>query len=119
MSKARTIVGWVSVILLAGAFSMAAIGKLSGAATPMFEAWGYAPWFMMLTGVLELLGAIGLLVPKTSRYAILGLSGLMLGAAYTHLSHAETDQVIRPIIFLLVLGVAWWARGGSSASAEG
>ena len=80
-SRAKTISSWVLVILLAAAYLLAAIGKLTGSATQMFDGWGYAPWFATLIGVLELSGAIGLLIPKLTRFAILGLSVIMIGAS--------------------------------------
>ncbi|MDH3402679.1 MAG: DoxX family protein [Acidobacteriota bacterium] len=109
-SKGRTTASWILVVLLAALYLMAAVGKLSGAATAMFEGWGYPAWFAILIGVAELAGAIGLLVPRTTRYAVIGLALIMLGAAYTHLSHGEGLQVLRPVIFLAGLGGIWLLR---------
>lgn len=111
VSKAKVVAGWVLAALLAAAYLLAGTGKLTGAAAPMFEGWGYAAWFATLIGVLEVCGAIGLLVPWTTRYAVLGLTVIMLGAIYTHLANGETLQVLRPIIFLVVLWLIWWLRG--------
>jgi uncharacterized membrane protein YphA (DoxX/SURF4 family) len=110
LSKGRTIVSWVLAVLLALAFLASAAGKLTGAATQTFAHWGYPPWFATLIGVFELAGAVGLLIPKTTRYAVLGLTALMFGAAYTHLANHEGIQVLRPAIFLAVLWVLWWLR---------
>ena len=101
---------WVLALLLALAFLAAAAGKLTGAATRMFAYWGYPAWFATLIGMLELAGAIGLLIPKTTRYAAMGLTVIMFGAAYTHLANHEGWQVLRPSIFLVVLWVVWWLR---------
>ena len=118
--KVRLIVSWVLVVLIAAAYLMAALGKLSGAATEMFAGWGYPIWFMTLIAVLELTGVIGLLIPMTTRYAVFGLTGIMLGAMYTHLANNEGIQVVRPIIFLAVLWIVWWLRRvpAKSAAAE-
>lgn len=110
VSKVRTIVSWVLAVLLALAYLAAAAGKLTGAANQMFAHWGYPAWFATLIGVLELAGAIGLLIPKTTRYAVLGLTVIMFGAVYTHLANHEGLQVLRPIIFLAVLWAVWWLR---------
>lgn len=123
MNNARTrkIAGWVLSILLAVAFLLAALGKLTGGATEMFAGWGYAAWFATVIGVLEALGAVGLLVPRTRSWAAVGLSGIMVGAMYTHLSHGEGGQVVRPLVFLIVLGIVWWLRrtaGGPSAALQ-
>lgn len=85
-TRIRTIVGWVLAVLLAAAYAVSAIAKLTGAATEMFAGWGYPAWFATLIGGIELVGAAGLLIPKTRRWAVLGLTVVMLGAAYTHLS---------------------------------
>ncbi len=117
-AKTRSVIGWILVALLAAGYGLAALGKLTGAQTEMFSGWGYPAWFAMLIGVLELAGALGLLIPKTTRYAILGLTGIMLGAGYTHLANGEGVQVLRPVIFLAVLWLVWWLRrlgGGRSA----
>ncbi len=113
-SNVRNIIGWVLVVLLALAYLAAAAGKLTGAATQMFAQWGYPAWFATLIGVLEITGAIGLLIPKTTRYAVLGLTVIMIGAAYTHLANQEGLQVLRPTIFLALMWTVWWLRRTSN-----
>ena len=108
--KSRTVIGWVLTVILALAFLASAAGKLIGAATQMFAHWGYPPWFATLIGVLELAGAVGLLIPRATRYAILDLTVIMLGATYTHLANHEGIQVLRPGIVLAVLWIVWWLR---------
>lgn len=110
LSKMRTIIGWGLAILLALGFFAAAAGKLKGAADQRFAHWGYPAWFATLIGVLELVGGIGLLIPKTTYYAVLGLTVIMLGATYTHLANHEGLQVLRPVIFLAILWAVWWLR---------
>ena len=113
----RTVIGWVLAVLLALLFLASAVAKLTGVATPMFAHWGYPRWFATLIGVLELSGAVGLVIPKATRYAILGLTALMFGAAYTHLANHEGIQVLRPVIFLAVLWTVWWLRGSARKGA--
>ena len=109
-SKVTNIIGWVLTVLLGLLFMVSSLGKLTGAATPMFDQWGYPAWFAMTIGVFELAGGIGLLIPKLARYAILGLTGIMIGAAYTHLANGEGLQVLRPLIFLAALWAVWVLR---------
>ena len=97
-------------VLVALAFTASAATKLTGVATPMFTHWGYPAWFATLIGILELTGAVGLLIPRITRYAILGLTVIMFGAAYTHLANHEGIQVLRPVIFLAVLWAIWGLR---------
>ncbi|GJM45159.1 MAG: hypothetical protein DHS20C21_20010 [Gemmatimonadota bacterium] len=114
-SRVFGIIRWVLAVLLALAYSLAALGKLTGAATEQFAGWGYAPWFAMLIGGLELAGGVGLLVPKLTRTAVLGLTGIMLGAIYTHVANAEAGQALRPVIFLALLWTLRWLRGKAAA----
>jgi uncharacterized membrane protein YphA (DoxX/SURF4 family) len=110
LSKARIIISWVLAVLVALAFMASAVAKLTGVATPMFAHWGYHVWFATLIGVLELTGAVGLLIPRITRYAILGLTVIMFGAAYTHLANHEGIEVLRPVVFLAVLWAIWGLR---------
>ena len=117
-SRTKTILSWALAALLAAGYAMAALGKLTGAATEMFAGWGYAPWFATLVGVLELSGAVGLLIPKLTRLAILGLGGIMIGATYTHLANGEGLQVLRPMIFAALLLTLWWSRARATTESE-
>jgi putative oxidoreductase len=102
LSKMRVVIGWVLAVLLTLGFLAAATGKLTGAATQTFARWGYPAWFA---------GGIGLLIPRTTRYAVAGLTVIMFGAIYTHLANHEGLQVLRPVIFLALLWTVWWLRG--------
>ena len=101
---------WILAILLGAAFLLAGISKLTGAATPMFAGWGYPAWFAVLIGILEVAGAFGLLFPRTTRPAVLGLGVIMVGALGTHLVNGEPLESIRPVIFGALLGLLWWLR---------
>lgn len=116
MQKALYVVSWVFAGLLAILFLLAGAGKLGGGATEMFAKWGYPAWFAIFIGVAEVAGAIGLLVPKLTRLAILGLTFVMIGAAYTHLAAGEGFAVLRPVIFTIFLWLIWFLRGTSSSA---
>ena len=113
MASTRKISTWIMVVVFAALFALASLGKLTGQATAMFEAWGYPAWFATVIGVAELAGAIGLLIPKTTRWAAVGLALIMLGAAYTHLAIGEGAQVVRPLVFLGGLSAILLLRRGS------
>jgi uncharacterized membrane protein YphA (DoxX/SURF4 family) len=110
MSKGPLIISWVLAVLLGAMFLAAGAGKFGEDAGPMFAAWGYAPWFAVFVGACEVLGGIGLLVPRTTRLAVMGLTPIMLGAAYTHVANGEGMDILRPIVFLVLLWVLWWLR---------
>ncbi len=108
--KTSNIISWIFIVLLALGFLLASLGKLTGGQTAMFSNWGYPEWFAIFIGIAELVGVIGLLIPKTTKLAILGLTAIMLGAAYTHLANGEDLQIIRPLIFSILLWSVWFLR---------
>lgn len=113
-SSSNTFWAWACVILLAAGFSLAALPKLMGHAGEIFAHWGYPSWFAPLVGVIELIGVVGLLVPRTTRLAVYGLTAVMLGAMYTHLAHGETYDLLRPIVYTILLWMIWWFRRPSA-----
>lgn len=87
-SRGMNVVLWVLQILLAAYMLIDhAVPKLLGLGTSveMFEDIGLGQWFRYLTGTLELLGSIGLLIPRVAGLAALGLAGVMVGATLTNL----------------------------------
>ncbi len=77
-----------------------------------FERWGYPLWFMYLTGAVEVLGAVVLLIPRLAAVAALGLSGVMVGAVATHLMHSEWMMLVIASVILLM--AMWRAYAGRS-----
>lgn len=106
----KHITGWALAVILALAFLMAGGTKLSGQAEMVenFDKWGLSSTAMYLIGLAEILGAIGLLVPRTRFLAALGLMALMLGAIGTHLLNTET--FVPPLVLLLLLSLLAWVR---------
>src|SRR6266481_3908986 len=78
-SKISNIVLWVLQLAAAGMFLMVGFLKLSGNAqlVGLFQAIGLGQWFRYLTGALEVVGAILLLIPRMSGLAALMLAGIM------------------------------------------
>ncbi len=74
-----------------------------------FTRWGYSPAFMYVTGALEVLGAIGLLIPRLSSLASLCLAALMLGAITTHLLHGEWPMLAVASAIMLTAFFRGWA----------
>ncbi len=84
-AKNRTI--WGIRILLALVFGAAATAKLAGVPQMVanFEAIGFGQWFRYLTAVVELIGVVLILVPRTAFFGGLWLGGTMVGAVASHL----------------------------------
>jgi uncharacterized membrane protein YphA (DoxX/SURF4 family) len=69
-------------------------------------------------GVLEVLGAIGLVLPRLlglapvlTPLAALGFVGLMIGAIVTHLRRGERQLIIFNIALMLLALFVFWGRG--------
>jgi putative oxidoreductase len=102
---------WILQIGAAGMFLMVGFFKLSGdpQMVGLFDAIGFGQWFRYLTGSLEVLGAVLLLIPRLSGLGALLLAGAMLGAVATHL-FVVGGSPLPAIILLIVTGVIAWGR---------
>ncbi|MDX5364131.1 MAG: DoxX family protein [Pseudazoarcus pumilus] len=80
----------VLIFLASGGAKLAALDFEVAA----FTRWGFPLWFMTLTGVLEVAGAVGLLMHRLAALAAGCLALLMLGAIATHVLHAEWLMLI-------------------------
>jgi putative oxidoreductase len=110
-SKAMNITLWVFSGLLAALFVIAGGAKFIGAMDDDFIRWGYTLGFAAMVGILEVVGAVGLLFKRTAGWAAVGLMVIMLGAMWTHIAHAEYIMLLLPIAVFLSLGFVAWGRG--------
>ena len=112
--RALNITLWVVQILLAALFAFAGINKLLALQPEVVEGFtriGLGQWFRYLTGGLELAGAIGLLIPRLSGLAALGLAGVMVGAVFAHvLALPPVALAIVPAVLSVVLVLIARAR---------
>lgn len=100
---------WALQILLSVVFLLAGSGKLAGA-EPMvatFERIGLGQWFRVLTGGLEILAAVLLLIPRPAGVGALLLAVTMLGAVLTHLFVIGGSPVAAFILMILAVFVVW------------
>ncbi|GAB3489853.1 DoxX family protein [Amycolatopsis cihanbeyliensis] len=111
------VVLWVLQVVLAAEFLYSGYLLFSGGDTvDTFEQLGLGQWLRYLTGVLEVAGAIGLLIPRLAGLAALGLAGVMVGATATEIFVLEDGSPVLPLILLLVCaGVAWFRRASTLA----
>lgn len=112
MSKGKTIVAWILQILLAGLFVMSSLPKLTGDAETIanFERWGMPGKMYLVIGAFELLGAIGLVIPRLAGLAAAGLILIMAGALVTHLTHNEMSMAPVPLVVMILLGAVVYLR---------
>ncbi|WP_237745085.1 DoxX family protein [Kribbella catacumbae] len=106
-----TVALWILQLILASQFVMAGVLKLSGneAMVTMFTEIGAGHWFRYVVGVLEVAGALGLLVPRLCGLAALGLAGVMAGAVVTNVFVLGYSPVVA-FAFLLAAGLIAWFR---------
>ena len=114
---------WVLQILLALTFLAAGLTKLSQPRQKLATSMGWVEDFsdpgVRAIGALEVLGALGLLVPALTGVATVlvpvaavGLALLMIGAAATHRRRGELPMIgINAVLLVLAVAVAW-ARFG-------
>jgi uncharacterized membrane protein YphA (DoxX/SURF4 family) len=59
----------------------------------LFSQIGLGQWFRVVTGVVEVTGAVALLIPGLASIGALWLGGTMVGAVATHLFVLHTSPV--------------------------
>jgi uncharacterized membrane protein YphA (DoxX/SURF4 family) len=103
---------WTTIglqVLLGLGFLVSAISKLTGAADAMREQLEIAPWFWILTALVEILGAAGMLAgtrfPRLAAPAGLWITGLMAGALVAHLRVGDPFTNMIPAAVYLVLAL--------------
>jgi putative oxidoreductase len=105
-SCARTAIAWTLQVLGALLFINFGFGKVAGTnagAIDTFEQIGLGQWLRVVVGSLELLGAIGLLVPALAGLAGACLAALMVGAISVELFVVDDGSVTTPLICLVVV----------------
>jgi putative oxidoreductase len=103
IGKGRLITMRILSGLVALAFLAAGGAKLAGVAAmvELFDKVGLGQWFRYFTGLLEVAGAIGLLILRYAFYAAIVLAIVMVGAVITHLTVIGGSPL--PAVALLAL----------------
>src|ERR1700738_4462576 len=114
----RTIVTWVLSALLALAFLSAGAMKLISHPIEVqaFQSFGYPLWFLYVTGLLEVTGAILVLVPRVAFVGAGLLTCVMVGAVFAHLTHRQAAMMAPAAVLLIVALVVGTLRGWGRAS---
>jgi uncharacterized membrane protein YphA (DoxX/SURF4 family) len=112
---------WVVQILLAVAFAGAGFMKVSQPLENLSKRMGWVNSVgergVRTIGILEILGAIGLILPVAFRVlpwltpiAAIGLVLTMIGAAILHIRRNEISSVAPTIVLLLLAAFIVWGR---------
>jgi len=99
-------------VLVALTFVAAGSGKLVGSAqmVALFDAVGLGQWFRYVTGLLEVLGALLLIVPGKTAFGAVLLACVMAGAVVAHLTVLHTAPTAPLVLFALTALIAWGRR---------
>ena len=99
----RRIGAWTLQGIVAAAFLAAGFAKLAGVPfmVGLFEQIGIGQWFRVVTGVVEVAGAVALLVPGLASIGGLWLGFTMVGAVTTHLFVLHTSPAAAIVLGLL------------------
>src|SRR5262245_31519726 len=115
--RAKTAGLWVATGLLAGLFVLSGSMKfVNPEMAEHFARWGYADWFRVLVGVVEVGAGLALLAPRAAFYAAGALAAVMAGAVFTHLGHGEVPQAAVPFVLLGLLVLVGYLRRPRAAS---
>ncbi|MDA0563918.1 DoxX family protein [Streptomonospora sp. S1-112] len=117
--RAANIALWVVQVLMAVFFAFAsALPKLIAheSAVDFFAQMGAGTWFMYLIGVLELAGAVALVVPALSGLSGIALVGLMIGAFITQFVYFDGQNAATPVILGVLAAVVAWGRRDRTAA---
>jgi hypothetical protein len=111
---------WIAQVVLAGTFLWSAAMKLLQSTDSLAETWAWAAGntaLVKITGILDLLAAIGLVLPALLRirpqltlYAAYGILALMVAASIFHIARGEASQIGINIFFALLAGFIAWGR---------
>jgi uncharacterized membrane protein YphA (DoxX/SURF4 family) len=117
---------WIVQILLAVAFLGSGLMKLTQPkdkiAASMAWAADFSPTAIKLIGLVEVLGALGLVLPALTGIATIltplaavGLALVMVGAAITHARRGEGQMIVVNVVLLLLAVFVAWGRFGPYA----
>ena len=103
---------WFTQIAVAGMMLMSGGMKLAGAPelVALFDAIGIGQWFRYVTGAIEVISAVALLVPSLAAFGALLLVPTMVGAIATHLFIVGGSALAPAVLLTASLAIAWARR---------
>jgi putative oxidoreductase len=84
----------------------------------IFDAIGLGEWFRYFTGVVEIGGAVLLLIPRAVAFGVVLLGCTMVGAVSFWLLNRNAFAALVPGVLLLALAGLGWAEVARSRSAR-
>lgn len=119
-ASTRNIIAWVLQVLLGLAFIASGFRKLSDlpGTVGMFGSMGLPSVLAYVVAIAELVGGIGLLIPRFTRLAAMGLVPIMIGAVVMHATKIPggLGGGVPALVLLALLGVLIWLRQPASST---
>ena len=84
----------------------------------MFDVIGVGQWFRYVTGLIEVVSGVALLVPSLSPFGALALVPTMAGAIIAHLFVIGGSPAVPVVLLLGSLAVVWARRDQLLASSR-
>ena len=110
----RNTMAWILQVVLGLFFIFAGFNKVRdmSVTVAMFANLGLPSVLAYVVGGAELLGGIGLLVPRLTRFAAMGLLIIMIGAVFMHATKIPGGLAggLPALVSLILLGVLVWLR---------
>jgi uncharacterized membrane protein YphA (DoxX/SURF4 family) len=112
ISRRRVVGALILQGLLAAAFLAAGGAKLAGVPTlvQLFDQIGAGQWFRIVTGLVEVAGAVALLVPGFAALGAAWLGATMFFAVLTHFFILHTSALPALVLLALNVAVVWLRR---------
>jgi uncharacterized membrane protein YphA (DoxX/SURF4 family) len=108
MARVKTVALWLAQALLAVLMIGPGTSKFTGPTWErMFRTWGYPDHFYLVVGAIEVIGGIGLLIPRTASLSGLVLAVVMIGAAITQRTVGGRSGVGELVFAALLLVIAY------------
>lgn len=113
-SRIDTLTTWLPRVAVAIAFLSIGYSKFEAQSMWIrtFNEIGFGDWFRYLTGAIQILGALLVLIPRTCVIGIAILSSTMIGAAliWIFVLHAPGNAPIPLLVLVPLLVVGFQAR---------
>jgi putative oxidoreductase len=111
-SRAITALLWTAQIAAAAMFLFAGSLKLTGAPLMVqaFGMLGIGQWFRYVTGTIEVVSALLLLVPSLAFFGASALAVTMVGAVLAHVAVLGGNPTPAIVLFGVTAAIAWTRR---------
>ena len=121
MKKTTNVLLWIAQVLISTSLTWATYVKLFQPIEQLEIMWPWtgdvSPIFVRLTGIIDLLGALGVILPSLFRFkpilapiAAIGIVSLMISASIFHICRGEASQIGFNIVFAMIAAFIAYGR---------